>query len=170
MTTGTEVYYPLHVGFIWTYRSKDGSTYKNSVTAVNPANPNEFTMVNSLMNKNQLMRKEENNYVTDSFEDGTINTLLKDNATVGDTWEIEFKANGLDSILVMIVKEVGSTKTVNGKAFDNVIMIEAESKLLMNGTLMPLNYFTQYYYAKGIGLILTTSSMGDAQELIDYVL
>lgn len=169
MLNGVEVYYPLEVGCGWVYLCKDGSTYTNMITAVNPDNSNEFTMVNSLMNKNQIFRKEGNNYLTDSFEDGTINTLLKDNPSVGDTWEIKFKANGLDSILVMTVKEVGITKDVKGKTFENTIMIEAESKLLMNGTLMPLNYFTQYYYCKGIGLILTTTSMGDEHALIDCI-
>lgn len=166
---GVEVYYPLEVGCGWVYLGKDGSSYTNMITAVNPAKPNEFTIVNSLMNKNQIFRKEENDYITDSFEDGTNNILLKDNAPVGDTWEIKFKANGLDSILVMTVKEVGLVKEVKGKTFENVMMIEAESKLMMNGTLMPLNYFTQYYYAKGIGLILTTTSMGDEQALIDCI-
>lgn len=169
MLDGIEVYYPLEVGCGWVYSSKDGSTYTNMITAVNPAKPNEFTIVNSLMNKNQIFRKEGNDYLTDSFEDGTINTLLKDNASVGDTWEIKFKANGMDSILVMTVKEVGSVKEVKGKTFENVMMIEAESKLLMNGNLIPLNYFTQYYYCKGIGLILTTTSMGDEQALIDCI-
>lgn len=139
------------------------------ITAVNPSKPNEFTMVNSLMNKNQIFRKEGNDYLTDSFEDGTLNILLKDNASVGDTWEIKFKANGLDSILVMTVKELGLVKDVKGKTFENVMMIEGESKILMNGNLMPLNYFTQYYYCKGIGLILTTTSLGDEQALIDCI-
>lgn len=169
MLNGIENYYPLEVGCGWVYLSKDGSTYTNMITAVNPSNPNEFTMVNSILKKDTLFRKEGNNYVTDSFEPGTINTLLKDNAAVGDTWEVKFKANGLDSILVMTVKEVGSVKEVKGKTFENVMMIEAESKLLMNGTLMALNFFTQYYYCKGIGLILTTSSMGDEQALIDCI-
>jgi hypothetical protein len=40
----------------------------------------------------------------------------------------------------------------------------------MNGNLMALNFFTQYYYADGIGLILTTSSAGDSHALIDYKL
>ncbi len=169
MLNGVEVYYPLEVGCGWVYLSKDGSTYTNMITAVNPANPNEFTIVNSLMNKNQIFRKEGNNYLTDSFEEGTINTLLKDNASLGDTWEIKFKANGLDSILVMTIKELGLVKEVKGKTFENVMMIEAESKIVMNGNLMPLNYFTQYYYCKGIGLILTTTSMGDEQALIDCI-
>lgn len=169
MLNGIENYYPLEVGYGWVYLCKDGSTYTNTITAVNPANQNEFTMVNSLLNKNTFFRKEGNNYVTDAFEPGTINIMLKDNAAVGDTWEIKFKANGLDSILVMRVKELGLVKEVKGKIFENVMLIEAESKIVMNGNVMPLNFFTQYYYCKGIGLILTTSSMGDEQALIDCI-
>lgn len=47
-------------------------------------------------------------------------------------------------------------------------MIEAESKIKMNGNLISLNYFTQYYYAKGVGLILTASSDGDTHSLTRY--
>lgn len=169
MLNTIENYYPLEVGYGWVYLCKDGSSYTNMITAVNPSNPNEFTMVNSLLNKNTLFRKEGNNYVTDAFEVGTINTMLKDNSVVGDTWEVKFKANGLDSILVMKVKELGLVKVVKGKTFENVMLIEAESKIVMNGNLMPLNFFTQYYYCKGIGLILTTSSMGDEQALIECI-
>lgn len=67
----------------------------------------------------------------------------------------------------MTVKELGSNRDVKGKQFENVMMIEAESKISMNGNIMPLNYFTQYYYAKGIGLIQTTTSMGDEQSLVN---
>ena len=162
------VYYPLATGNQWKYQMKDGAFYTNTVTA--STGPTEFTMVNSMMNKNQLMRKDGDAYLTDAFEDGTISTLLKDNVSVGETWEIKFKANGLDSILVMTVKETDGSKEVNGKSFGNVMMLEAESKLMMNGTLMALNFFTQYYYAKGVGLILTTSSMGDSQSLVEYKL
>lgn len=169
MLNGIENYYPLEVGCGWVYINKDGSTYTNMITAVNPSNPNEFTMVNSILQKNTLFRKEGNNYITDAFEPGTNNIMLKDNATVGDTWEIKFKANSIDSILVMTVKNIGLVKEVKGKTFENVMMIEAESKMLLNGTLMPLNFFTQYYYCRGIGLILTTSSMGDEQALIDCI-
>jgi len=166
----TDAYYPLGQGFSWKYQTKDGTTYTNAVTGLSPSNPQEFTMVNSLMNKEQIMRKEGDSYLTDAFEDNNLQVLLKDNLQKGDTWEIKFKANGLDSILVMTVKEVGITKEVKGKSYDRVAFIEAESKLLMNGNLMPLNFFTQYYYAQGIGLILTTTSMGDEQALIDYTI
>jgi hypothetical protein len=169
MLNGIENYYPLEVGCGWVYLCKDGSSYTNMITAVNPNNSSEFTMVNSLMNKNQVFRKEGDNYLTDSFQDGTMNTLLKDNAKVGDTWEIKFKANGIDSIIVMTVKSVGLVKDVKGKTFENVMMLEGESKMQMNGNLIPLNYFTHYYYCRGIGLILTTTSMGDEHALIDCI-
>lgn len=159
------VYYPLAIGNTWKYQMKDGSFYTNSVTA--STGSTEFTMVNSMMNKNQIMRKESDAYLTDAFEDGTMNTLLKDNAAIGETWEIKFKANGLDSLLIMTVKEIDSSKEVNGKSFENVMMIEAESKMVINGALIPLNFFTQYYYSKGVGLIMTTSSMGDSQSLVE---
>ncbi len=169
MLNGIENYYPLEKGCGWRYLCKDGSSYTNMITDVNPSNPSEFTMVNSMVNKNTLFRKEGSNYVTDAFEPGTTNIMLKDNSNVGDTWEIKFKANGIESVLVMKVKELGLVKDVKGKTFENVMMIEAESKMLMNGNLIPLNYFTQYYYCRGIGLILTTTSMGDEHALIDCI-
>ena len=39
MLDGIEVYYPLEVGCGWVYLCKDGSTYTNMITAVNPAKP-----------------------------------------------------------------------------------------------------------------------------------
>ncbi|MEQ1676536.1 MAG: hypothetical protein ABL876_07540, partial [Chitinophagaceae bacterium] len=68
------------------------------------------------------------------------------------------------------IKETGLTKEVEGNTYNDVLLIEAESMLMMNGTLITLSFFTQYYYAKGVGLILTTSSMGDVQGLTSYKL
>ncbi|NJL12874.1 MAG: hypothetical protein HC913_07670 [Microscillaceae bacterium] len=165
MLTGNDVYYPLGEGFVWTYQMNDGSSYTNTIAE---AQENAvFIMRNSMMNKNQQVKKEGTTYLTDSYEEGTMQMFLKDDLSVGNTWEIKFKANGLDNLLIMTVKEVGSQKEVNGTTYPEVALIEAESKLLMNGNLMPLNFFTQYYYAKGIGLVLTTTSMGDAQGLSD---
>ena len=46
-------------------------------------------------------------------------------------------------------------------------MIEAESKIKMNGNLISLNYFT-VLLCKGVGLILTASSDGDTHSLTAY--
>ena len=160
-------YYPLATGNSWTYKMKDGNSYTNEVTA---SDGNLFTMKNSLMPDTAQVRKDGDVYSANHWDSAKFQVLLKDNAATGDSWEVKFTANGLESILVHTVKESGITKEVNGKTYPDVLLIEAESKLLMNGNIMPLNYFTQYYYAKSIGLIMTTSSMGDVHTLQSYVL
>ncbi len=107
---------------------------------------------------------------TDGLEKGNFQLWLPDNLEVGKNWVVSFKANGLDCLLLMTVKETNSSKEIAGKTFNDVICIEAESQIIMNGSTMPLNFFTQYYYAAGIGLILTTSSAGDIHELTEYKL
>ena len=159
--------YPLATGNTWTYKQKDGSTWSNSVIE---AKGDEFIMNNSVQNKNSVMKKQGNDYLTDAFEANNFQPLLKDNLKAGDSWQINFSANGIQSILDMKVKEAGISKEVEGKTYNNVVMIEGESKMNMNGNIMPLNFFTQYYYADGIGLILTTSSYGDYHGLVSYEL
>lgn len=160
-------YYPLAAQNEWHYKQKDGSTYTNKVTAVNG---NSFTMHNSAANTSSVVKKEGDLITTDALEAGSFVQWLKNDLQKGDCWEIQFKANGLDCILIMTVKETGISKEVEGKTFNNVLFIEAENKIIMNGTVMPLNFFTQYYYCDGVGLVLTTSSAGDIHSLVDYKL
>ncbi|MBL7726818.1 MAG: hypothetical protein JNM68_03985, partial [Dinghuibacter sp.] len=103
-------------------------------------------------------------------EAGNFQPWLKDELNKGDQWEVHFTANGLNSIIVMTVKETGLTKEVDGKTYNDVAFVEAESKINMNGNIMALNFFTQYYYAPGVGLVLTTSSAGDEHALTAYEL
>jgi hypothetical protein len=160
-------YYPLAALNEWQYKQKDGSTYTNKVTA---ANSNGFTMHNSAANTSSIVKQDGAVILTDALEAGNFQQWLKNDLQKGDTWEITFKANGLDCILVMTVKDSGINKEVEGKTYNNVLFIEAENKLIMNGTLMPLNFFTQYYYADNVGLVLTTSSAGDSHALVSYTL
>jgi len=160
-------YYPLALNNEWHYKQKDGSTYTNKVTA---ANGHEYTMHNSAANTISFVRLMDGQMTTDGLEKGNFQLWLPDNLEVGKNWVVSFKANGLDCLLLMTVKETNSSKEIAGKTFNDVICIEAESQIIMNGSTMPLNFFTQYYYAAGIGLILTTSSAGDIHELTEYKL
>ena len=160
-------YYPLAAGNEWQYRTKNGTIYFNKITG---ANGNEYYMLNTAANTSSVVKAEGNSIVTDALEAGSFVLWLKNDHQPGDTWEINFKANGLDCILIMTVKETGIPKEVNGKSYENVLFVEAENKIVMNGTIMPLNFFTQYYYADGVGLVLTTSSAGDSHSLVDYKL
>ena len=159
-------YHPLAVGNTWTYKMKDGKTFTNTVTGADGAT---FAMSNSMTPTATHVRKDGDDYLTDSFEAGKWLVMLKEGLKKGDTWQVEFTANGFNSILIYTVKEVGISKDVEGKTYSDVVFIEADSKLNMNGNIIPMNFLTQYYYAKGVGLILTTSSVGDAMPLTSYV-
>jgi hypothetical protein len=145
-------YYPLAVGNTWTYKMKDGKTFTNTVTGVDGAT---FAMSNSMTPAATHVKKNGSDYLTDSFEAGKWLVMLKDGLKKGDTWQVEFTANGFNSILIYTVKEVGISKEVEGRTYSDVVFIEAESKLNMNGNIIPMNFLTQYYYAKGVGLPLT---------------
>lgn len=160
-------YYPLAAGNEWQYQQKDGSIYTNKVTAVNG---HEFTMHNSAANTTSIVRMDGNLMTTDALEKGNFQKWLTNDMKVGDHWVVTFKANGLDCLLLMTVKEKDISKEVSGKVYTDVACIEAESQLIMNGSPMQLNFFTQYYYADGVGLILTTSSVGDIHALTTYKL
>lgn len=159
----SSTYYPLAVGNTWTYRMKDGKTFTNTVTGADGAS---FAMFNSLMGANSIVKKEGDAYLTDAFQAGTWQVSMKENLKKGDTWNVAFTANGIDTTLIHTVKEAGISKEVEGKTYSDVVLIEAESKMSMNGNPIPMQFFTQYYYAKGVGLVLTTTSTGDAMPLV----
>lgn len=166
-------YYPIAAGNCWTYKKKDGNTYMNMITNVNG---NEFAMTNTdAAGVNESNNKMEGGWLlSDVYEEGRMQQNLKLDGQVGDTWEVTFKANNFDNILAYKIKEAGISKTVEGKNYDDVLVVEAESKMIVNGNVMSINFFTTYYYAPGVGLILTTLWMGgnitDEQALVDYKL
>ncbi|MGC4101750.1 hypothetical protein [Ferruginibacter sp.] len=160
-------YYPLALQNEWQYKQKDGTTYSNKVTA---AAGNEFTMYNSAANTKSVVKTDGTLITTDALEAGNFQPWLTNELKKGDNWVVKFKANGLDCLLVMTVKETSISKEVEGKTYNSVLMIEAENKIMVNDSLMPLNFFTQYYYADGVGLVLTTSSAGDSHALVEYKL
>lgn len=158
-------YYPLAPGNSWEYRMKDGSLYTNSVTDIE----GQIATMKSTAAPDPTHVKVENGILyNELMGPGNFQTWLKDDLKQGDTWEASFTANGLNSVMAFEVKEAGINKEVDGKTFNDVVMLEAESKINMNGNLISTNFRTQYYYAKGVGLILTTSSMGDIHALQSY--
>jgi len=158
-------YYPLAVGNTWTYRMADGNTFTNTVTA---AEGDQFTMQNSMQDKLQYVKKDGSTYLADNFEAGNFQVLLKDDLQAGDAWQVSYMANNFENLLDMAVLESGISKEVNGTTYDDVMLIEGDMNMNMNGQIMPLNYKVQYYYAPDVGLILTTSSHGDEMGLTSY--
>jgi hypothetical protein len=160
-------YYPLAKGNEWEYIQNDGTRYTNTVVSVTG---NNYRMHNSAANSTSIIQEDGDRFYTDALEPNNFQLWLKNDVQPGEQWEIKFAANGLDCILMMTVKETGIQKEVEGKRYEPVIVLEAENKMIVNGSLLSLQFFTQYFYANGIGLILTTSSAGDSHKLASYKL
>lgn len=157
--------YPLAVGNSWTYRMADGRTYTNTISSEEDG---AFTASDSLTQQVAKIKRSGNEYLSNRAEYGQWVVLLKEQLQPGDTWEYSYVANGVDTTLVHVVKNVDQACEVEGGNFEGVVLIEAQSKMSMNGNPLPMDFFTQYYYARGIGLILTTSSSGDSMPLVAH--
>jgi hypothetical protein len=164
--TGDTVLYPLAVGNKWTYQMTDGNTYINSVTGVDPANPSLFSMHNSMSNMSSYMRKEADTYLTNAYDASAFHFYLKDDPAVGESWAVKYSANGIDTEMTMTVTAVGISKDVAGRAFNNVTVVRGDSRFSMNGTPLPTTFTTEYYFAKGVGLVMTASTGGDVHSLV----
>lgn len=160
-------YYPLKAGNSWTYKNNDGSQFTNKIEAEENG---AFIMSNSLTPNKTQVKKDGDVYFTDSYEAGNMQPFLKDNAAVGDTWEIKYKANTIDSVLTVEIKSTGGTKEVEGKTYTDVMEMEGGMSFIVNGSAFNAGTKYQWYYAKGVGLILTTSTLGDNMPLVQCTL
>ena len=159
--------YPLAVGNSWTYRMNDGRTYTNAITAEKDG---VFSMSDSMTQQVAGITRRGDEYLVHRAEYGQWVPMLNEQLKPGDTWQFAYRANGVDTNLVHVVKNTDQQFEVEGKNYRGVALIEAESKMSMNGRAIPMQFFTQYYYARGVGLILTTTSSGDAMPLVAFEL
>lgn len=156
-------YYPLAPGNTWTYKNNDGSTFTNSVLS---GSDGAFSMSNSMVPNPVQVKKDGDTFFTDSYETGNMQPFLKENAGAGDKWDIKYKANTIDSVLSVEVKSTGGTKEVEGKTYTDVMEMEGAMSFIVNGSAFSANTRYNWFYAKGTGLILTTSTLGDNMPLV----
>lgn len=165
--TQTLSYYPLVTGNVWTYKSNDGYVYTNQVVGYDSTN-DRYSTANSCSIRPVIVYEDPIGMYSDCFEPGRFVLMLRANPKQGDAWNVRFEANGLENKLDMKVLEVGKTIEVEGRTYRDVVVVDAESKMYVNNAWMSINFRTQYHYAPGFGLILTTSSYGDSQALVDF--
>lgn len=165
--TQTLSFYPLVTGNVWTYKSNDGYIFTNQVVGYDSAR-DRYAMANSTSVRPVIVYEDAEGMYTDAFEPGRFVMMLKAAPQHGDAWTVTFQANGLENKLEMKVLEVGKTIEVEGRTYIDVVIVDAESKMFVNNAWMSIDFRTQYHYAPGIGLILSTSSYGDSQALIDF--
>ncbi len=157
-------YYPLKTGNSWTYKTNDGSTFTNTVES---RDGDSFSMSNTMVAAKVTVKQEGSIFYTDSYEAGNMQPFLKDAAAEGDAWEIKYKANGIDSILNIVIKSTGGTKEVEGKEYTDVMEMEGTMSFVVNGNIFNAGTKYQWFYAKDTGLILTTSTLGDNMPLMN---
>ena len=158
-------FYPLKAGNSWTYKLNDGSTFTNKVDSdLNGS----FLMSNTTVSNQTQLKKEGNLFFTDSYEAGNMQPFLKDDANAGDTWEIKYKVNGIDSILNVVVKSVDGTVDVEGKEYQHVMEMEGMMSFNVNGSIINAGTKYRWFYSKGVGLVLTTSTVGDHMPLVSF--
>ncbi len=159
-------FYPLHIGNHWTYRNNGGQVFSNTVVAETSG---VFTMTNTLAANPTCVRIAGDTFFTDSYEAGNFQPFLKNDALVGDNWEIAYTANGIESLLSVVVRSVGEALLVEGRRYTDVMLLEGMMSFVVNGNRINAGTKYQWYYARGTGLVLTTSSLGDNIPLIDCV-
>jgi hypothetical protein len=68
--------------------------------------------------------------------------------------------------LTVEIKSVGGSKEVEGKTYTDVMEMEGNMSFIVNGAAYSANTRYSWYYAKDVGLILTTSTLGDNMPLV----
>jgi hypothetical protein len=97
--------------------------------------------------------------------------FLHDYKEIGGTWSdtINIINNGLKQtgLLQYTVLEKGTSKTVLGKVYTDVIGVRQDAALLIEGKIYPLNTIATYYYSPGAGYIETDNAT-DTVRIISY--
>jgi hypothetical protein len=99
------------------------------------------------------LRKEEGNYYYrgDGFNGDYL--FLKDNVEVGTSWTSETETEeGVEENTLEII-EVGGSYLINTFTFNDVIVVKVTS---YDAEDPEITYDVYNYYAKGVGLVLTT--------------
>jgi hypothetical protein len=160
-------YYPLKTGNTWTYGNNDGSTFTNKVESEENG---IFSMSNSMIPTRVIVKVEGNTLFTDSYEAGNLQPFLKNDAAVGDKWDINYLANTINSILSVVVLSTDASKEVEGKTYTDVMELEGVMSFNVNGNIINAGTKYNWFYAKNIGLILTTSTLGVNMPLKNYLI
>lgn len=170
---------PTSVGSTWTY----GGITPHTAT-ITGANKNingkvyvEAEVKQGASVSKSYVLKENKVYTTMGMVQGMGSmalVVLKEDAAVGETWEQTTITNGVDTKFTFTVAEKNISKTVGGKNYDNVIHMNVKYSNSFSGedfglgTELGLTLSVDYYYAKGVGLILTDLGSHGQIPLISY--
>ncbi|PKV76007.1 hypothetical protein [Pontibacter ramchanderi] len=153
-------YFPSTKGSTWSY----GGTNPYTLTAtgntkvIDGKTYSEFETKDGNELRKSYLLKEKGVY-TGVGMDPTIGNIalmfLKEETPEGKPWYQTNVMNGIDTKMTFTIIAKGMTKTVEGKTYKNVIHVQAKTSITFMGMEIDSGIETNYFWAKGVGLILT---------------
>lgn len=95
--------------------------------------------------------------------------LLKENVSIGATWETATVINGLNTIYQFSLAEKGIERMVSGENFTDVIRVRVDTNIQIFGVRQVLAS-QDVYFARGVGIIETDLGQLGHAPLIDYTI
>ncbi|MDA3844317.1 MAG: hypothetical protein PF588_08135 [Candidatus Kapabacteria bacterium] len=162
-------YFPLSVGSWWEYHYEgmDGfpsDTVRTDIvnTIVDTKDVTWYSIMTTGSQQYVFYRYEGDNLY---FQDGKV--ILKKNLIKGDSWSyatVDYPTAVYDTVRVL---DVGMELSIFGNDYTNVAQVVVIYDHYYKGESKIRNE-TNYFYAKGIGLIQTISPYGRKISIIDY--
>ena len=157
--SAVQEYVPTTTGTTWSYggRSPYTLTVTGNTKVINGKTYHEIQGQQGVTAYKAYVVTEKNVYTTIGLVSGMSNLevdILKDDLTLGSTWQQTGEVNGIDVKLKFTIIEKDITKIVDGKTFNDVIAVKMAGTYTYSGIETGINFTTDYYFAKGVGLIL----------------
>lgn len=152
-------YQPVSKGSYWTYSGYNGGLSYNL-----EMNGKTDTMASSVwygMDHTLLgegwFRKEAGTYFNKYNMNGSDVEFpyLKDNQSVGHSWETQLSLAGINTKLIYTIVERDTSKVVSGQLYKQVIVVRMDTDLDLGSGYGTIDYSGEYWYANNIGFIFS---------------
>ncbi|TPE42953.1 hypothetical protein [Pontibacter mangrovi] len=172
-TTAELDYQPYSKGSTWTY----GGDKPYTITATGNTKEiegktfSEFETKQDSETWKSYFLKEKDVYTAVGMHPTMGNIaidFLKVETPEGKPWYQTNTINGIETKMTFTIIAKGLSKTVEGKTYQDVIHVQMNSTYIFMGEEVELDLPTDYFWAKGVGLILTDAGPLGKMPLTTY--
>ncbi|WP_018478779.1 hypothetical protein [Pontibacter roseus] len=117
------------------------------------------------------LHKDKGVYTTIGFvpNSGSVKiVVLKEESAIGKPWEQTNTINGVQTKMSSTIEAKGITKTVEGKTYKDVIHVKMVTTYSFMGIDFDQKITSHYFFAKGVGLILSDIEDYGQVPLLSY--
>ncbi|ARS34583.1 hypothetical protein [Pontibacter actiniarum] len=166
-------YLPTTKGSTWAYGGIMPYSYRitGETKVIDGKTFYELEVTQGTQTSTSYLRKEKGVYTAMGLVPNSGNLkidVLKDNVPVGESWEQMHTIQGAETKRVSTIMEKGSSKTVEGKTYQDVIHVKVATTYFYGGMQVVDPNTAHYYFAKGVGLILTELESLGQVPLLTY--